>query len=66
VHFEITPDILEICRPDGEKFLSFVDLGRLREQERQRADVTLTQLEREQKRNEVLAAKLREMGIDPV
>ena len=37
--------------PDGRKFLSFVELGQLAEAERQRA--------------ERLAAKLREMGIDP-
>ncbi|GBC94671.1 hypothetical protein HRbin16_00455 [bacterium HR16] len=37
--------------PDGRKFLSFLELGQLAEAERQRA--------------ERLAAKLREMGIDP-
>ncbi|MGC8785529.1 MAG: Uma2 family endonuclease [Armatimonadota bacterium] len=37
--------------PDGRKFLSFVELGQQAEAERQRADR--------------LAAKLREMGIDP-
>lgn len=37
--------------PDGRKFLSFLELGQLAEAERQRA--------------ERLAAKLRELGIDP-
>jgi Uma2 family endonuclease len=77
--FKITHDTLEIYRPDGNRFLSFVELGHLQEQERQRAEQerqraererqraedAVAQLETEQKRNEALAAKLRELGIDP-
>lgn len=51
VRFEISSGELEIYRPDGEKFLSYVELERQRESAQQRA--------------EKLAAKLREMGINP-
>jgi hypothetical protein len=65
VRFEVTLETLEIYRPDGERFLSFTELARLRDQERQRAETALTELEAERSRNEILAARLREMGIDP-
>ena len=65
VRFELASDTLEIFKADGEKFLSFVEIDSLRTQERLRADEAVTQLELEKKRNEALAAKLREMGIDP-
>jgi Uma2 family endonuclease len=86
IRFEPTPDMLEIYRPDGEKFYTFTELAQLREQERQRANEerqraeqerqraeqerqraneAQNQLEAESRRNEALAAKLREMGIDP-
>ena len=51
VRFEISSGELEIYRPDGEKFLSYVELERQRESAQQRA--------------EKLAAKLGEMGINP-
>jgi Uma2 family endonuclease len=72
VRFEMTSNTLELYRPDGEKFISFVELAHLREQEQQRAEQerlraeeAVTQLEIEQRRNEVFAAKLRDLGIDP-
>jgi Uma2 family endonuclease len=72
VRFATSSGILEIFRANGDKFLSFIEIDSLRAQERQRAnqeqqraDEAVTQLEAEKKRNEALAAKLREMGIDP-
>ena len=60
-----TPPELQIYRPDGELFLSF-------EQVSQRLEtITQSLLETEQalaaaaERNQLLAAKLRELGIDP-
>ncbi len=38
IRFQITPETLEIYRPDDRKFLTSVELDRLREQESQRAD----------------------------
>ncbi|MBR8837066.1 MAG: Uma2 family endonuclease, partial [Stigonema ocellatum SAG 48.90 = DSM 106950] len=71
VRFELTPDTLEIYRPDGQKFLTFVELDQLREQERQRADTerqekeaALLQLEQERQRYQDLLARLQEKGID--
>jgi Uma2 family endonuclease len=51
IRFVWTEDSLEIYRPDGKKFLTSVELAQ--------------QLEEEQQRSERLAAKLRELGIDP-
>lgn len=72
IRFEITPETLQIYRPDGEPFLSFVELAQLREQERQRADAeqqradaATMQLETERQRNERLAARLQELGVNP-
>jgi hypothetical protein len=49
---------LEIYRPDGRKFLTSVELEAQLQQERQQA-------EQAEARMQVLAAKLRELGIDP-
>jgi Uma2 family endonuclease len=71
VRFELTPETLRIYRPDGEPFLSFIELSQLRNQERQRAeeaqrlaDQALNDLDLERRRNELMAEKLRELGID--
>jgi hypothetical protein len=58
IRFKLEPDTLEIYRPDGQPFLSFVDLDLLRQAAEQRADVA-------EQRAEKLAAKLQELGIDP-
>ncbi len=79
VRFELAADTLEIYRPDGGRFLTPVELDRIREQERQRAEqerqraeqerqdkeAALSQLEEEQQRYQDLLARLRERGIDP-
>lgn len=51
IRFVLQPDTLEIFRPDGDRFLSFVELDQVRINALQRADR--------------LAAKLRELGINP-
>lgn len=58
IRFQLTPDTLEIYRPDEQRFLTFVELAKLREQERQRAD-------RQQRRAERLAQQLRALGVEP-
>lgn len=58
IRFEVTEGTLEIYTPAGERFLTPVELSRQRDQERQRAD-------QEQQRADRLAARLREMGVDP-
>jgi len=64
IRFELTEENLLIFRPDGEKFHSFVELGQLKEQESQRAEQALKELEREKQRVKALEALLREKGID--
>ncbi|MFB2969290.1 Uma2 family endonuclease [Aerosakkonema sp. BLCC-F183] len=79
IRFELKEDTLEIYRPDGQKFLTPVELDRLREEERQRAEQereraenAIAQLEQEkrlrqesQQRYQALIEKLREQGINP-
>jgi Uma2 family endonuclease len=58
IRFVLTPETLELYRPDGKRFLTFVELGqRLNERDQQLAN--------SQAKAERLAAKLRELGIDP-
>jgi Uma2 family endonuclease len=79
IRFIVQPDTLEIEKPNGDRFLSFVELGHLREQERQQLELTQdqlettqnqlettqNQLEQEHQRAEQLAAQLRQLGIEP-
>jgi Uma2 family endonuclease len=78
VRFELTPNTLEIYRPDGQRFLTSVELNQIREQERQRAEeehqraeqerqekeAAQLQLELERQRYQDLLARLKERGID--
>jgi Uma2 family endonuclease len=79
VRFELLADTLEIYRPDGQKFLTFIEIDQLREQEsqraaeaiaqvereQQRAAEAIAQVEREQQRYQALLERLRTRGIDP-
>ncbi|OCR02687.1 hypothetical protein BCD67_15680 [Oscillatoriales cyanobacterium USR001] len=79
IKFLLTENNLEIYRPDGRKFLTPVELDRLREQEkqekelaqsqaeqqRQRAEEAIAQLEQEKQRSQNLLKLLREQGINP-
>jgi Uma2 family endonuclease len=72
VRFELKEEGLELYRPDGQKFLSYLELEEQREfaaqraeQEAQRAEQEAQRAEQEAQRAERLAAKLRELNIDP-
>ena len=65
IRFELTENNLEIYRPDGRRFLTSVELEQLREQERQRAEDAIAQLEQEPQRYQSLLEKLRVQDIDP-
>jgi Uma2 family endonuclease len=52
IKFQLTSDNLEIFSPSGERFLSFVELAQLREQERQRAEQEHQRAEQEYQRAE--------------
>jgi Uma2 family endonuclease len=58
VRFELADGELRLLRPDGQRFLTYLELAAQREAERQRA-------EQERQLNEKFATKLREMGVDP-
>ncbi len=82
IRFELGegPDNLKIIGPDGRPFLTYVELfddreaQRLRaetekeraETEKERAETEKTRAEAEQQRADRLAARLRELGVDPV
>lgn len=58
IRFELQADDLAIYRPDGEKFLGFIELDeqrRIAEEQRHVAEEKAARL----------AAKLRELGVDP-
>jgi Uma2 family endonuclease len=58
IKFVWESEALTLYRPDGEKFLSPVELSQRLDQERSRAD-------QERSRADIFAAKLRELGINP-
>lgn len=72
IRFEMTADELEIFRPDGRKFATYLELAEETEIQRQRADKEqkLAELERrraekERERAEQLSERLRQLGADP-
>jgi Uma2 family endonuclease len=72
VRFELPNNELQIFRPDGQPFLTFLELDQLREQERQLREQAEIQVQQERQLREqaeaqleALRALLREKGINP-
>jgi len=72
IKFVLTPETLEIYRPDERKFLSSLELKQERQQASERAEQAAQRAEQESQRAEQanqraerLAAQLRALGIDP-
>jgi len=72
IRFETASGDLEIYRPDGQKFLSYVELSRQQELAQQQMELAQQQMELAQQQMEEqrqkadrLSDKLREMGINP-
>ncbi len=72
VRFELSELELQIYRPDGERFLTYLELDQQRQQERQRAERVEQRAEQERQRAEqaeaqlqALQALLQEKGINP-
>ncbi|QDZ39003.1 hypothetical protein FRE64_03040 [Euhalothece natronophila Z-M001] len=65
IKFVLTPETLEIYRPDGRKFLSSLELEQRAEQEAERAQQATQRAEQEAQRANRLAEQLRALGIDP-
>ncbi|MEM9273872.1 MAG: Uma2 family endonuclease [Cyanobacteria bacterium P01_F01_bin.143] len=72
IKFNLTEDHLKLFRPDRQQFLSYEEIAQQVEVERQRveaesqrAEVEHQRAEKAEARANILAQKLREMGIDP-
>ncbi len=65
VRLELIDTGLELYRPDGQKFLSYLELEQQRSQAAQLAEQQTQLAEQQTQRAEKLAAKLRELNIDP-
>jgi Uma2 family endonuclease len=65
VRFELSETELEIYRPDGQRFATYVEMAQRAEQERLRAEQAQYMLEQERQRAKRLAERLRAAGIDP-
>jgi Uma2 family endonuclease len=72
IRFEVKPEQLALYRPDGVRFLTFLELAARAEEAQQRAANEARQREAERQRAETaeqradrLAARLRELGVDP-
>ena len=72
VRFELTEDELQIYRPDGQRFTTYVELGKRAEQAEatlKQTEATLEQteatLKQERQRSQALEARLRALGVDP-
>lgn len=65
MRFELGSDRLEIYRPNGEKFLSYAELEEQRLLDRQRLQQESQRAEQAEQIAQRLAAKLRELNIDP-
>ncbi|SRR5579883_2064783 len=65
VRFELVDGELEIYRPDGEKFATYLELVEQNLELIEQTEQAQQQLEQERLRSDKLAAKLKELGINP-
>mgnify|MGYP005851180723 CR=1 FL=1 len=65
VRFELPDDGLRLYRPDGKRFLTYLELEREARQAEKRADTAERRADTAERRADALAARLRELGIDP-
>jgi Uma2 family endonuclease len=65
IRFEMSGEELEIYRPDGDRFMEFVEFAQRAEHEKQRADQAEASLDEERRRSQALAERLKAAGINP-
>lgn len=65
VRFELSESELQIYRPDGQRFLTYLELARDREQAEARAEQAEARAEQAEAQLQALRDLLRERGIDP-
>jgi Uma2 family endonuclease len=65
VRFELGPETLQVFRPDGKHFQTYLELAQHSEELAQRSEALVRQRDLEKERAERLAAQLRALGIEP-
>ena len=65
IKFNLTEEQLQIFHPDGQRFLSYEEIVQQLGVESQKAETERQRAEKAEARANILADKLREMGIDP-
>lgn len=65
VRFELRRGNLNVIRPDGMRFLTYLEIREQLTLETTRAERAVAERDAERERADRLAAKLRELGIDP-
>ncbi|MFN6515176.1 MAG: Uma2 family endonuclease [Nostoc sp. CreGUA01] len=65
VRFELSEEELQIYRPDGDRFLTHLELDQQRQQEKERAEQQRQRAEQAEAQLEALHALLKERGINP-
>jgi Uma2 family endonuclease len=62
IRFDLSGEELQIYRPDGQRFVSYVEIAQQAQQERQRAEKAESLLEQERQEKEQLIQRLRDLG----
>lgn len=65
VRFDLSSGDLQVFRPDGTSFATYLELFEQHEAERRRADTERQRAEQERQRAERLAERLRQLGVNP-
>jgi Uma2 family endonuclease len=65
IRFEITPENLKIYKPNGEQFLSYVELGQLAESAKAEAETAKAEVEQLKQAQQGAIAHLRTLGLTP-
>jgi hypothetical protein len=65
IRFDSSEEELQIYRPNGELFATYVEIAQRLEQERRRADQAEQRAEQAEQRAARLAEQLRAAGIEP-
>ena len=65
IRFDLSSGELQIFRPDGQPFATYLELAEQKEEERQAREQAQQRAEQEKQRAERLAAQLRALGVKP-
>lgn len=65
IRFSVSGEELQIYRPDGAKFLSYIEIAQKAQQAEQRAEQAEAALQAERQRAQLLAERLKAAGIEP-